>query len=79
VLSLVAWWVAELDYLGTPKLGFTFYGALVVAIASNVAVLALSRSQTVATSSQLLQAIATVLVSVIIGAGLRIVLPGIPE
>jgi hypothetical protein len=78
VLSLAAWWVAEFYFLGPHKLGFTFYGALFVALASNIALLALSRYQAAAKPSRALLAVAVVVISITIGAGLRVVLPGIP-
>jgi len=79
VLSLASWWAAEFYYLGPAKLGFTFYGAFFVALASSIAFFALARFRAVAKLPQSVQLCVVLLLSVAIGVGLRVALPGIPE
>ena len=78
-LCLLSWWLAEFVYLGPVKVGHAFYGAIFVALGSNLEFVALSRYPITPVTSRTARVVSVLVISVVLGAGLRVLLPGIPD
>jgi hypothetical protein len=78
-ICLLSWWLAESVYLGPSKVGHTFYGAIFVALGSNLVFVALSRYPAALGTSGLARVAGVLVISVFLGVALRVLLPGIPD
>jgi hypothetical protein len=78
-LAQASWLAAEYFNLGPEKVGFTFLGAIAVAVASDVVVALLARVKGRMRRNRLWWRFGIVVVSVVMGLGLRILLPALPE
>jgi hypothetical protein len=70
---------AEYLNLGPDKVGFTFLGAIAVAVAADLEVEILFELRRLNVRRRLLWGLAIVAISVATGLGLRILLPALPE
>jgi hypothetical protein len=77
--ALASWLVVEYFDVGPKKVGFTFPGAIAVAVMSDVLVIVLLRVGRSTRRYRLLCGFGVVALSIALGIGLRIVLPALPE
>ena len=78
-LMLVSWFTAEYFGIGPEKIGFTFLGAIAVAVVSNIGVVALIRVRSRIRRHRLPWSLGILVLSVVVGVGLRVLLPALPE
>jgi hypothetical protein len=78
-LMVGSWLGAEYFGIGPTKVGFTFLGALPVAIMSNVLLLVLVRTLRRGTYDRALWAVGVVVVSIVSGVAARVLLPALAD
>jgi hypothetical protein len=78
-LSLTSWLIAEYAGVGPVKVGFTFLGAIPVAVISNLIVLAGMLLKSAIRRHHILSTLGIMLLSVLVGVGMRLLLPALPD
>jgi hypothetical protein len=76
---LLSWLAADYFGIGAARIGFTFLGAIVTAVVSNVVILVLIRLKNEMRQHRLPWGVGILLLSVLIGVGVRIFLPALPD
>lgn len=76
--SMLSWWLADHINLKGDVVGFTFYGAVPVAVVADLAVVLLRRSR-VLRQHVTGATMAAVGLSIVIGAGMQVLLPPLTE
>ena len=78
-VMLTSWLTAEYFGIGPPRIGFTFLGAIVVAVVSNVVVLVLARVRGHLWRHRLFWSVGILALSIVVGLGLRVLVPSLPD
>jgi hypothetical protein len=76
---LLSWLAADYFGIGATRIGFTFLGAIVTAVLSNAVILALIRLKSEIRRHRLLWGVGILVLSVLVGVGVRIFLPALPD